>query len=103
MSGNSVGPVVPELFRFGLYKSRQGRMVRQATFVCLAILAGFGSFALSGELQGVMSGNAQMGVPLGIWALCCWIAFRAVNVPKFADFLISVEAELERIVWPTRE
>ena len=78
-------------------------MVRQATFVCLAILTGFGSFALSGELQGVMSGNAQMGVPLAVWALCCWIAFRAVNVPKFADFLISVEAELERIVWPTRE
>ena len=103
MSGNSVGPVVPELFRFGLYKSRQGRMVRQATFVCLALLAGFGSFALSGQLQGVMSGNAQMGAPLVVWALCCWIAFRAVNVPKFADFLISVEAELERIVWPTRE
>jgi len=109
-SSNGLGvSILPELFRFGLYKSRQGRLVRQATFVCLAILAGFGAFALSGQLQGVMSDNPQysqyvrLGVPMAVWGLVCWIAFRAVNVPKFADFLISVEAELERVVWPTRE
>ncbi len=109
MSGNQVSPIVPELFRFGLYKSRQGRLVRQATFVCLAILSGFGAFALSGQMQGVLADAPQyaryvrLGVPLGVWLLCCWVAFRAVNVPRFADFLISVEAELERVVWPTRD
>ena len=98
--------MLPELFRFALYKSRQGRLVRRATFVCLVVLCGAGSFALAGQMQGVMADNPQyaqyvrVGLPLAVWAVFCWISFRAVNVPKFADFLISVEAELERVVWP---
>jgi preprotein translocase subunit SecE len=37
-----------------------------------------------------------------IWVVSSWIAFRAVNIPKFADFLVSVESELEKVTWPTR-
>jgi preprotein translocase subunit SecE len=37
-----------------------------------------------------------------IWAVSSWFAFRAVNIPKFADFLVSVESELEKVTWPTR-
>jgi len=29
------------------------------------------------------------------------VAFRLVNVPQFADFLIAVEAEMKKISWPT--
>ena len=107
MTSKSVGiEMLPELFRFTLYKSRQGRLVRRATFMCLTVLAGFGSFALAGQLQGVMAENPQhaqyvrVGVPLAVWAIFCWVAFRVINFPKFADFLIAVEAELERVVWP---
>ena len=32
----------------------------------------------------------------------CWIGYRLVNWPKFADFLISVEAELNKVSWPTQ-
>ena len=28
--------------------------------------------------------------------------FRLVNMPPFADFLISVEAEMNKVSWPTR-
>ena len=31
-----------------------------------------------------------------------WLAYRIVNVPKFADFLIAVEAEMAKVSWPTR-
>ena len=31
-----------------------------------------------------------------------WIAYRLVNVPSFADFLIAVEAEMNKVSWPTR-
>jgi preprotein translocase subunit SecE len=31
-----------------------------------------------------------------------WIAYRLVNMPRFADFLISVEAEMNKVSWPTR-
>ncbi len=110
MSSKGVGAeMLPELFRFGLYKSRQGRLVRRATLLCLAVLAFFGCVALAGQLQGVMADSPQyaryvrLGVPAVIWVLSCWVAFRAVNVPKLADFLISVEAELERVIWPGQQ
>ena len=31
-----------------------------------------------------------------------WIAYRVVNVPGFADFLIAVEAEMNKVSWPSR-
>ncbi|MCH2213219.1 MAG: preprotein translocase subunit SecE [Fuerstiella sp.] len=103
MSSKGIGiEVLPELFRIALYKSRQGRVVRRSTLICLIILSGFGAIALHGQLQGVMNERQyfRVGVPLAVWAVFCWISFRVINVPKFADFLISVEAELERVVWP---
>ena len=32
-----------------------------------------------------------------------WLAFRAVNLPQFADFLISVEAEMDKVTWSSRQ
>jgi preprotein translocase SecE subunit len=31
-----------------------------------------------------------------------WGSYRLVNVPGFADFLIAVEAEMNKVSWPTR-
>ena len=31
-----------------------------------------------------------------------WAAFRLVQWPRFADFLISVEAEMSKVSWPAR-
>ena len=31
-----------------------------------------------------------------------WVSYRVVNVPSFADFLIAVEAEMNKVSWPTR-
>jgi preprotein translocase subunit SecE len=30
------------------------------------------------------------------------LSYRMVNLPKFADFLIAVEAEMNKVSWPTR-
>lgn len=104
MSSKGVGAsIIPELFKFGLYKPNQGRMVRQATFIAIAVIVGFGCFALSAGPLGAEDQPVRVGIPLGIWALLCWIAFRVVNYPRFADFLISVESELEKVVWPGRK
>jgi preprotein translocase subunit SecE len=35
-------------------------------------------------------------------AIGVWFSFRLVNVPRFADFLIAVEAEMNKVSWPTR-
>jgi len=31
-----------------------------------------------------------------------WLGFRIVNWPSFADFLIAVEAEMNKVSWPSR-
>lgn len=95
--------LVPELFRFGLYKPNQGRMVRQFTFFGVAVLAAFGCITLARE-QLMTSGRAiQVGLPLVLWGVVAWTGFRSVNYARFADFLISVEAELLRVTWPARQ
>ncbi len=35
-------------------------------------------------------------------AVGAWVGYRLVNWPTFADFLISVEAEMSKVSWPTR-
>ena len=42
------------------------------------------------------------GLPFLLAALGFWMAFRVINMPSFADFLISVEAEMNKVSWPSR-
>ena len=35
-------------------------------------------------------------------ATASWAAFRIVQLPSFADFLISVEGEMNKVSWPSR-
>ena len=37
----------------------------------------------------------------GVW-WAWWVSYRVVNLPSFADFLIAVEAEMNKVSWPTR-
>lgn len=94
--------VLPELFRFGIYKPNQGRLVRQFTFFALVTIAAMGCLTLSNGPMGQMSQNVKVGVPILVWIICSWISFRVVNVPRFADFLVSVESERVKITWPER-
>src|SRR5262249_49149763 len=46
--------------------------------------------------------TVQYTVPLLLAALTLWLAWRIVNYPAFADFLIATEAELNKVSWVTR-
>jgi preprotein translocase subunit SecE len=78
-------------------------MVRQFTFFAIAIVAAFGCITLGNEWLMSAAKGIQVGVPVAVWVLCCWVAFRVVNFPRFADFLVSVESELEKVTWPGRQ
>jgi len=41
-------------------------------------------------------------LPIFLVALGMWFSYRVVNWPRFADFLISVEAEMTKVSWPTK-
>jgi preprotein translocase subunit SecE len=41
-------------------------------------------------------------LPGSVLLLGAWLAYRLVNFPQFADFLIAVEAEMNKVSWPSR-
>jgi preprotein translocase subunit SecE len=102
--------LISELFAGRLFKPRQGRIVRQLT--CLAIwlafwLGGWQLYEVIGSgVYGINTWTSfrtvQIFAPAIMIILGMWFAFRLVNWPKFADFLISVEAEMTKVSWPTQ-
>jgi preprotein translocase subunit SecE len=100
-----MGAFFQELFTVGIYKRSQGRITRQVTFAALAIAISLGFFRLYQTLDSSI-GNVVFGLSfwlpgiLGLLGL--WVSYRAVNWPGFADFLIAVEAEMNKVSWPTR-
>jgi preprotein translocase subunit SecE len=96
-----VGAFVQELFRVNLYKRSQGRIARQVTFGALAVIVALGAWCLSDYYAG-RGPTARYAVPLVVFAAGMWASFRIVQMPGFADFLISVEAEMNKVSWPAR-
>jgi preprotein translocase SecE subunit len=47
--------------------------------------------------------SVQFTVPLLLLAVSLWLAWRIVNMPTFADFLIATEAELNKVSWTTQK
>lgn len=95
---------IQELFRAGLYKKTQGRIARQATFAAIMAVTLFGLFQLVVTLGGWEARpSVQFGIPAAIAAVTAWAAYRLVNVPFVADFLIAVEAEMRKVSWPTKQ
>ena len=92
---------IQQLFQTGIYKRSQGRISRQATFAAVLIVLAMGLFRLSQTL--VEQGQAwQFALPGLLLLAGLWFSFRLVNIPAFADFLIAVEAEMNKVSWPTR-
>lgn len=90
-----------DMFQIGLYKRNQGRVTRQLTFAALALIVGLGAW----RLYEFFAPNAftNYGVPWFLGIAGVWLSFRVVNMPRFADFLIAVEAEMSKVSWPTRK
>lgn len=94
--------VIQELFSPALYKRTQGRIARQVTFAALAVTLLFGCWQLVQQWQD-QDTWLHFGVPGAMLLVGLWVCYRVVNVPRFADFLISVEAEMSKVSWPTRQ
>jgi preprotein translocase subunit SecE len=91
-----------ELIRADIYKRTQGRITRQLTFAGLALIIALGLWRLHGVMTGWASMSVSYGVPAVLLFAGLWICFRLVNVPSMADFLISVEVEMNKVSWPSR-
>lgn len=102
------------LLSFALYKRQQGRVTRQVTFAAIGLTIGLGIWRLAQVLPLWLGGDAsssfgdELGlvrflVPGVLMAAGIWLAFRIVNTPAVADFLIAVETEMTKVSWPTRD
>ncbi len=101
MKSTPVNAFFQELFRVGLYKRTQGRIARQVTAAAIAVCILAGAY----QLYGSMTTKAlvwSLTIPGAVMFVGLWVAYRAVNLPAFADFLIAVEAEMNKVSWPTR-
>jgi preprotein translocase subunit SecE len=91
-----------ELLAVGLYKRNQGRLARQLTAFGLGVLVLFGAYVLMHGPLSAYGAGVRTGVPAVVTAIAAWMIFRLVNWPLFAEFLISVEAEMNKVSWASK-
>jgi preprotein translocase SecE subunit len=101
------------------YKRTQGVRTRRLTLLGILILAGTGIYTLmlslnSGPRDWVLAlpftdqkltllPDMRYTLPLLLAAVSVWFAYRVVNYPVFADFLVATEAEMNKVTWTTRK
>lgn len=108
-------------FRTGSYKRNQGVRVRRLTMLGLLVLLGSGVFSLMNSALLVTSARdwvlelpftdfrltllpeLRYTLPLLLLAASLWLAYRLVNLPQFADFLVATEAEMNKVSWSSRK
>lgn len=92
------------LFSGAMFKRNQGRLVRRLTAIAIAAVVLYGCWSLSTWVENSpmtegLSPLARMAIPTAIALAGIWFAFRVVNYPPFANFLVSVEAEMDKVSW----
>ncbi len=99
VAASGFGQIAQELLQVGIYKRSQGRIARQAT--CIAIWVAFAIAAYRLYEVGNLAMPYRYVVPTVVLLVGAWFGYRIVNYPPFADFLIAVEAEMNKVTWPT--
>ncbi len=88
----------------GAYKESQGRIVRQVTLATFLAAAFVGAYQLHTTFLGDFTNQwVSLGVPALVFAIGAWCVYRLVQWPRFADFLVSVQGELDKVNWATGE
>jgi preprotein translocase SecE subunit len=114
------------------YKPTQGVRVRRATVLAILVVGLCGIYvlvvhhSLGYEIEGSRPNNwewsipfskdilgaelviplmfkVHLVIPLLLFVGLLWVAWRVVNWPTFADFLIATEAEMNKVSWTTRK
>jgi preprotein translocase subunit SecE len=85
-----------------LYQRKQGKIIRRATAGAIVLAFILASQALYHTvLVDRLGTSTAYAVIAVINVVGAWFAFRAINYPVFADFLIDVEAEMTKVTWPS--
>ena len=82
-----------------MFKRNQGRLVRRLTLIALASIVLIGCWTMSKTVLSQSSKVMQQGTVWGVALIGLWLVFRIVNYPRFANFLIAVEGEMDKVSW----
>jgi preprotein translocase SecE subunit len=105
-------------FSTAQYKKSLGQRVRRLTTLGILLIGGSGIYSVI--YQGLLPTDLTLTMPFGLSPVTViesanfvipllgglatlWVAWRAVNVPNFAEFLIATEAEMNKVSWSTRK
>ena len=104
-SSSGSAPLTSELFQNSHYKPNQGRIVRQLTALTIWVIVALACWRLYGILRGSLDSGSIIvwAVPGALLAAGCWFGYRIVHWQRFADFLIAVEAEMNKVTWPSKD
>lgn len=85
-----------------IYQWKQGKVLRRSTAGAILLSFVLASNALYHSVlydnMGTTYATAVFGAIIAVGA---WVAFRVINYPVFADFLIDVESEMAKVTWPS--
>lgn len=87
----------------GVHKRSQGRLVRQITLAVLLAGIAIGCYHLSETYLSDAAAGLRLGLPALLFALGAWGSYRLIHWPRFADFLVAVQGELDKVNWATWE
>ncbi|QDU98310.1 preprotein translocase subunit SecE [Lignipirellula cremea] len=100
--------LLQEMFQAGVYKRTQGKIARQVTFAALLVTFMLAAYSLWNLLRPLTppswmeAAAPAYSLPFLLLVIGAWFSFRLVNYHVFADFLIAVEAEMNKVSWPSR-
>ena len=96
-----MGRFFKNLLATNLYKNSQGRIARRCTFIGFSLVFILGAYCL---YRDATFGESATNITAAIIAILgVWFSFRTVHYPTFADFLVSVEAEMAKVSWPSKK
>lgn len=91
------------------YKKGQGFYTRVGTAIGVGILMILGCWSLYLKLEGLTMASAQAkawiraGIPAVLLLVLAWIAYKVLNSPRVADFMIATEGEMKKVSWSTKK
>jgi preprotein translocase subunit SecE len=91
-----------EMFQLGRYKRTQGRIARQVTLIAIGLIIAIGAWQMYEPLRAGYGQQIAMSISGLVLVIGLWCGYRLINWPTFADFLISVEAEMNKVTWPAK-
>ncbi|MCU0879892.1 MAG: preprotein translocase subunit SecE [Pirellulaceae bacterium] len=99
-SGGSV-EFFESLLKTDIYKRSQGRITRQVTCIVIWVVFALGAWRLYSIMPAAQP-VVKYAIPAVLLVGGLWLGYRVVNQPTFADFLIAVEAEMNKVSWPSQ-